>query len=164
MPFISDPDKYSRLIWVSLSNQQLTLYHFGKPVKKYRVSTAKKGAGNRAGSMQTPLGWHKISAKIGARAAKDTVFKDRVNTGIRWDGESQFGDLILTRILWLDGMEKGINKGGRVDTGKRYIYIHGTNHVKTLGKPASHGCVTMSSRDVADLFRRVKKGDPVVIA
>ncbi len=156
-------EKVPRLILVSIKFQRLTLFQYGKKIRQYPVSTAKLGAGNRKGSMQTPLGLHKIASRIGARAANGSVFKDRINTGDIWDGKSQFGDLILSRIITLEGMEKGVNLGGDVDTKSRYIYIHGTNHIKTIGKPASHGCVTMKSKDIIDLFKRVKKGDPVVI-
>jgi len=155
---------YPRLIRVSIRNQRLSLLHYGKPVKIYSVSTAKRGAGNRKDSLQTPLGRHRIYAKIGGRAVRGAIFKDRKNTGRVWDGKDRSGDLILSRILRLEGMEKGVNKGGVVDTRSRYIYIHGTSHRKTIGRPASHGCVTMKCEDIIDLYKRVKKGDPVVIA
>jgi hypothetical protein len=160
----SAPSAKSRLIRVFIRDQRLTLFRHGRKIKTYRVSTAAHGAGNTKGSLQTPLGLHSICAKIGKGAIRDAVFKDRVNTGEVWDGRSQFGDLILSRILWLTGRERGVNKGGSVDTKSRYIYIHGTNHRRTIGKPASQGCITMKSEDVIDLFGRIRKGDPVVIA
>jgi UDP-N-acetylmuramate--alanine ligase len=152
-----------RLLVVSVKQQKVFLFGKNMLIAIYQVSTAKKGVGAEKGSQKTPPGLHVICKKIGANAVNGAVFKDRVNTGDVWDGESQFGDLIITRIIQLDGMEPGINKGGNVDTKERYIYFHGTNHIKNIGKPSSHGCITMRSEDIIDLFKRVKKGDPVVI-
>lgn len=149
---------------MSAAKFRLYLLERGRKIRAYRISVAAKGLGCSAGSMKTPLGWHRICAKIGSRAARGTVFKDRINTGEIWDGESQFGDLILSRILWLDGLETGKNRGGHCDSRRRYIYIHGTNHIKTIGRAASHGCITMKCADVIDLFNRVRTGDRIVIS
>ncbi len=150
-------------VLVSVADQVLAIVHLGKIAKKYLVSTARAGVGARKNSGKTPPGLHRIKEKIGARAFPGAVFKDRINTGEVWDGSSQFGDLILSRIIRLEGMEKGVNKGGTVDTFSRYIYIHGTNHESTIGKPTSQGCITMRNKDIMDLFKRVKKGDLVAI-
>lgn len=162
----SDPRlaDFRRLVYVSGRRFRLFLLNRGKVVRSYKICLAKKGLGGLRGSGKTPLGWHRIFAKFGKGAKAGTVFKDRVNTREIWDGKSQFGDLILSRILWLEGLEPGRNKGGDRDTRARYIYIHGTNHVNRVGKPGSQGCVTMKSTDVIDLFDRVRKGDPIVVA
>ncbi|MFH0921398.1 MAG: L,D-transpeptidase [Fibrobacterota bacterium] len=154
---------WKRFLRVSVNDQRLYLVENHKIIRRYRVSTAKAGTGNKAGSGRTPLGIHRIFRKIGKGAVKGTVFKDRINTREVWDGKSVFGDLILSRILWLDGVEPGVNKGHNIDTRARYIYIHGTNHRKGIGRPASHGCVTMKCEDIIDLFGRVRQGDRVVI-
>jgi len=154
---------FARLIYVSGKRCALFLIEKGRVVLSFRVSVAKKGFGSRKGSQRTQLGWHRISEKIGAGASAGTVFKDRVNTGELWDGKSQYGDLILSRILRLEGLEDGKNRGGEVDTHERYIYMHGTNHTRNIGKPSSSGCVTFKCKDIIELFSRVRKGDPLVI-
>ncbi|MBL8028573.1 MAG: L,D-transpeptidase [Fibrobacteres bacterium] len=151
------------VITVKAKEQKLFVHCKGKLLASFRVSTAKRGIGAEKGSLQTPPGRHRIYKKIGARAAKGAVFKDRVNTGEIWDGKSQFGDLILSRIIQIEGVEPGINKGGNVDTLERYVYFHGTNHVKNIGKPSSHGCITMRCSDIIKFFKLVKKGDHVII-
>jgi UDP-N-acetylmuramate--alanine ligase len=152
-----------REIHVSVAKQKAYLKVNGRIVRAYPVSTAKNGVGSEKGSLKTPLGLHRIYNKIGLRALKGAVFKDRIRTGEVWDGVSQKGDLILSRIIQLEGLEPGKNRGGNVDTRLRYIYFHGTNHVKNIGKPSSHGCIIMRCDDIIDLFNRVKKGDKVVI-
>ena len=114
--------------------------------------------------MRTPPGWHRIHARIGEGAPSGAVFVSREATGDRWKGEPEAADLILTRILTLEGLEDGVNRGPGHDSLERYIYIHGTNHEEELGRPASHGCVRMGNADVIDLFARVAVGDPVVVA
>ena len=91
------------------------------------------------------------------------VFESRAPTGAVWRGEPTEDDLIITRILTLEGLEDSVNRGPGCDSLGRYIYIHGTNHLAELGRPASHGCVRLSSEDIAELFERVKEGDAVVI-
>jgi UDP-N-acetylmuramate--alanine ligase len=130
----------------------------------YAVSTAKAGVGGRDGSYMTPPGWHRIRQRIGEGAAAGTVFRDRVDTGERWQGASLDEDLILARVLTLDGLEPGVNQGPGVDSLARTIYIHGTNRVEDLGRPLSHGCLRLSSADVVDLFGRVEAGDLVLFS
>jgi lipoprotein-anchoring transpeptidase ErfK/SrfK len=116
-------------------------------------------------SGQTPVGWHRIWMRIGSGAPLGTVFKARRPTGqIRPDAPPSHGDWITTRILWLEGLEPGLNQGSDVDTRRRYIYIHGTPHTSDLGKPVSAGCVRMEGRDILTLFSRVRIGDPVFIS
>jgi hypothetical protein len=131
------------------------------------VSTAAKGAGEGAGSEQTPRGRHEVRARIGADAPLGAVFIARRPTGeICTPGmvRAEPGrDWILTRILWLRGLERGKNRGGDRDTMRRYVYIHGTPHEDSLGVPASHGCIRMRSADVIELFDAVEPGTPVEI-
>ena len=151
-------------IWVSIEQQELMLISNKQNVKQYQCSTAAAGAGNVADSGMTPLGWHKIGAKVGGELEMGAVLKDREWTGQVWTaGEQTDTDLILSRILWLEGLEDGVNLGGDVDTWSRYIYIHGTNGVDDLGKPVSAGCVRLDPAEVIDLYGRVEVGCCVLI-
>lgn len=144
---------------ISIPAQRLMLVDEGKVVKSYPVSTAKNGPGELRGSECTPRGWHKIRAKIGQGLPVYTVFKARRPTGEIYSPElaEQFPerDWILTRILWLGGLEPGKNRYGSVDTAWRYIYIHGCPDELMNGKPESHGCIRMINADLLDLFERV---------
>ena len=137
-------------------------------IREYPVSTAKNGLGERNGSFCTPRGRHRIAEKIGADQPLYAVFKSRVPTGEVWspalDAKKPDCDWILSRILWLDGMEEGKNRGGTEDSHSRYIYIHGTNEEHLVGKPVSHGCIRMKNDDVAELFELVETGTEVRIS
>jgi hypothetical protein len=137
-------------------------------IREYRISTAKNGLGEQSGSYRTPRGRHRIAEKIGAGQPLYAVFKARVATGEIWSRELALGkpgcDWILTRILWLEGMEEGKNKGGTVDSHERYIYIHGTDEEHLIGTPVSHGCIRMRNEDVAELFDLVEVGTEVHIS
>jgi UDP-N-acetylmuramate--alanine ligase len=109
------------------------------------------------------VGWHQIGAKIGDGLEMGAVLKDREWTGDVWKGQNSEKDLILSRVLWLEGLEEGVNRGGNVDTQSRYIYIHGTNAVDDLGKPTSAGCVRLDPGEVIDLYERVEVGTYVLI-
>ena len=135
-----------------------------RPVAAWPVSTARAGIGGEQGSYRTPPGWHRIHQRIGAGAAAGTVFVSRAPTGETWRGEAREDDLILTRILTLDGLEDGVNRGAGRDSLERYIYLHGTNHEDLLGRPASHGCVRLSNDHVCQLFDRMREGDLVFVA
>ena len=150
-------------VWVSIDKQELMLIDNNKIVKRYRYSTAANGAGNVADSGKTPTGWHAIGAKIGDELEVGAVLKDREWTGQVWKGEETEKDLILSRILWLEGLEDGVNRGGHVDTQNRYIYIHGTNRIDDLGKPVSAGCIRLDPVEVIDLYERIKIGTRVFI-
>ena len=154
-------------IEVDLAAQRLTLYSPGRPPRTYRVSTALAGAGERNGSMQTPRGRHLVRAKIGAGLPPGAVLLGRRPTGEIWSpalGKAHPGrDWILSRVLWLSGLEPGRNRLGEVDTMRRYIYIHGTPEEEGLGSARSHGCIRMSNADVIDLFDRVAPGTEVLI-
>ena len=162
---MSTPDA---LITVSLSRQRLSLRIDDRIVMDVAVSTAARGAGEQSGSECTPRGLHTIRARIGVGCALNTVFRGRRPTGEIYDQElaRRFPgrDWILTRILWLSGLEPGKNRLGNVDTMRRYIYIHGTPDDTPLGQPGSHGCIRMANADVMRLFDQVSVGTRVVIS
>ncbi len=157
-------------IFVSIPEQKLYLIEKGRPVWQARCSTATAGVGSREGSLQTPTGWHKVETKIGDGKPWGQVFESRNATKDVWQpGMEVKEDLVLTRVLPLDGMEPGVNQGkdaeGKViDSRARGIYIHGTNGEGNIGTPASHGCVRLLNDDVITLFNRVSKGIPVYIS
>ncbi|MGB6196992.1 MAG: Mur ligase family protein, partial [Methyloceanibacter sp.] len=128
------------------------------------VSSARAGIGGAEGSYRTPPGWHRVHRRIGEGAEEGSVFVSREPTGEMWRGEARDDDLILTRILTLDGLEEGVNRGPGNDSFERYIYLHGTNHELLLGRPVSHGCVRLSNTDVSCLFAFMREGDYVLIA
>ena len=155
------------LIRIDLDRQRLELHVRGRLDRTYPVSTAANGPGEQEGSECTPRGVHVVRAKIGAGAAPGTVFVGRRPTGERYTatlGAATPGrDWILTRILWLSGTEPGRNRLGRVDTMRRYIYIHGCPDDVDITSPGSHGCIRMRNDDVIALFDRVEPGTRVVI-
>jgi lipoprotein-anchoring transpeptidase ErfK/SrfK len=151
------------LIHISCEKQELSLIKDDATVAVYPVSTSRYGAGNRDGSYQTPGGIHRIVEKIGDGAPAGAVFRDRIETGEICAADSEGDNLIVTRILRLEGCEGGINRGAGIDSYERCIYIHGTNKEKSIGTPISHGCVVMRSRDIIELFNAVEEGAIVVI-
>lgn len=156
--------KSSLGVWVRADLQRLLLIQDHRVIKAYVCSTAMAGMGNENGSGKTPVGWHVAHRKIGEGLARGAILKGRRWTGKIWrEGGSSKADLVLSRLIWLRGQEPGKNLGGEVDTWKRYIYIHGTNHVQDLGKPASHGCVRVDPGVVIDLFDRIPQGARVLI-
>lgn len=152
---------------ISVARQELVLLRLGVPLHRYAVSTASAGLGEVRGSGCTPRGLHAIRAKVGAGCAPDTVFVGRRATGELYSpamaAQHPGRDWILSRILWLGGCEPGVNRGGEVDTLRRFIYIHGCPDGTPLGVPGSHGCVRMANEAVIDLFDRVAVGTPVRI-
>jgi lipoprotein-anchoring transpeptidase ErfK/SrfK len=152
---------------ISLAEQRCTLWQDEQAVFNAPVSTALNGAGEQNGSGCTPRGWHKIRACIGGGMPENTVFVGRRPTGEIYhpDLSEQFPDRdwILTRILWLSGLEVGRNRLGNVDTMRRYIYIHGCPDALPMGRPLSHGCIRMHNRDLLALFDLVKPGLKVLI-
>lgn len=155
------------LITVNIATQRLQLVQQGAVVMEVAIATAKNGPGEVSGSECTPRGLHRIRAKIGAGCAANTVFVARRPTGEVFSealrAEQPQRDWILTRILWLCGMERGRNRGGNVDTMRRYVYIHGCPDSDAMGIPSSHGCVKMRNRDIMALFDRVEIGTRVQI-
>ena len=156
-----------KTIRISLPRQRLQLLQDSHIVLDFTVSTAKNGAGEINGSEQTPRGWHQIRAKIGEHCQSGTVFVGRRPTGEIFapalKKQHPDRDWILTRILWLSGLEPGFNRMGKVDTMRRFIYIHGCPDDDTLGQPGSHGCVKMRNQDVISLFQQVDAGTKVLI-
>ncbi len=155
-------------ILIHIPSQTLQLNNANNiTIAEYPISTALKGPGEKNGSHQTPRGEHIICEKIGDNMPIFTVFSARIPTGEIFNEalSQQFPkrDWILSRILWLSGIEAGINCGGDVDTKARFIYIHGTNDEKNIGTPNSHGCIRMINTDMIDLFDRVRVGERVYI-
>ena len=155
-------------IHISLADQRLSLFGpDGACIRRYPVSTALNGPGEVMDSGCTPRGLHTVRARIGAGALVGTVFRGRRPTGEIWSPELAARhpqrDWILSRILWLSGCEPGRNRLGRVDSMRRYIYVHGTADDQPMGKALSHGCVRMRNRDVIELFELVPAGTPVEI-
>jgi L,D-transpeptidase YbiS len=154
-------------IHIHLSSQTLSLWKNGALQMAWSISSAKNGPGEDKDSGCTPRGWHRVRAMIGHDAPLDAVFVGRRPTGERWTPAlaSAFPhrDWILSRILWLCGCEPGKNRGGAKDTQRRYIYIHGTPSDQPMGKPLSHGCIRMRSKDIITLFDHLQPGCPVLI-
>jgi L,D-transpeptidase YbiS len=154
-------------IEIDIGAQRLCLLRPGKAPLCWPVSTARKGPGERRGSEQTPRGRHVIRARIGAGLPPGAVLVGRRPTGETWSPALAAAhpgrDWILTRILWLSGLEPGRNRLGEVDTMRRYIYIHGTPDDQPVGVPGSHGCIRMRNADVIELFDRAPPGTEVRI-
>lgn len=152
---------------ICIASQILTVLENGQSVQRYPVSTAKKGPGQLKGSECTPTGWHKIRAKIGADLPLNSVLVGRRPTGEIYSPQlvatHPHRDWILSRILWLTGLEPGHNRYGNVDSGWRYIYIHGCPDELMTGQPASHGCIRMLNADLIALFETVQPGCKVFI-
>ena len=150
---------------ISISSQTLELVN-SKDHFSYLISTSKYGPGELKNSFCTPRGKHIIRAKIGAGQELGTIFKRRRPTGeIFSNNTHRFdeGDWILTRILWLSGIEKGRNRLGNVDTMQRFIYIHGTPDETVLGVPSSKGCINMRNEDIIKIFESADVGTLVNI-
>jgi lipoprotein-anchoring transpeptidase ErfK/SrfK len=156
----------ARILVVRLGPQTLQFFATGKLLKSYAVSTSRRPPSNVKDSLGTPRGLHEIAERIGEGQPTGVVFKSRVPTGKHY---SEFPDagtntnFITTRILWLRGLEAGVNLGGNVDTHDRYVYIHGTNHEDRIGERMSAGCVLMRNADILELFEQVRGGDQVWI-
>ncbi|UDL06728.1 L,D-transpeptidase [Marinobacter sp. CA1] len=156
----------SRII-IDLQQQQLRLLDAPGGDRRFPVSTALNGAGERDGSGCTPRGEHYIRARIGQGMPENSVFVARRPTGEIYSADladrHPRRDWILTRILWLCGREWGRNRGPGVDTFRRFIYIHGTPDREPMGVPLSHGCVRMRNADLMELFDLVAAGTAVTI-
>ncbi len=154
-------------ILIQAEDQMLYCYEDDVLYKSYPVSTAKNGLGEQSGSECTPRGWHRIFSVIGLESPVNSVFVGRQWTGEYYSAElaAQYParDWILTRILQLDGLEPGLNKGGEVDSLQRYIYIHGTPDSTPLGTPGSHGCIRMRNSDIMELAIWAQVGTLVYI-
>ncbi len=145
-------------ILISVPEQKLTLLDAGKPVRSYPVSTSRFGIGTQPGSYRTPIGRFRIREKIGYNSKPWTCFKGRLPVGIA-PADAEGDDLVLTRILWLDGVDPD-----NANTASRFIYIHGTPQEALIGQPASHGCIRMRNHDVMELFDHVAENDEIIIS
>ena len=169
--FSSKNGNQDTYIIINVAEQELSLYRQHGAICHYAISTAKNGIGSQQDSGCTPLGKHTIAQKIGGNEPINSVFVGRVPTGEVYSaslGERQpTRDWILSRILWLDGVELGFNKGrnaqGGCDTYQRYIYIHGTPDSEPMGVPLSHGCIRMRNKDIVELYAQVLEGTSVTI-
>lgn len=163
-----DPPEHEPWLFVSMPDQTLRLMEGDVVRATFIVSTARKGPGELNGSYQTPRGWHQIRARIGAGLPEGAVFRGRRPTGEIYsdDLRRQFPDRlwILTRILWLSGLEPGFNRLGAVDTMRRFIYIHGCPDSNKLGVPGSIGCIEMRNKDLVELFDLVPPHTRVLIS
>jgi hypothetical protein len=151
------------ILIVSIAEQTVSLFEKDKLIKKLPCSTSRFGIGQTDGSNRTPLGLHRIAEKIGAGEPAGTVFKSRKAIG--HTSQPEFANAkITTRILWLEGLEPGFNRGGNVDSHARYIYIHGTADQAGIGKPASCGCIHLADADLIPLFDLLPDGTLVWIS
>ncbi|MGB5833394.1 MAG: L,D-transpeptidase [Thiohalocapsa sp.] len=152
---MSEPSVSTKIL-IDLRAQRMRIVDLFGRGRDFPVSTALNGPGERRGSGCTPRGLHRVRLKIGANCQRGAVFIGRRWTGEiysdalaqRWPGR----DWILTRILWLTGLEFGRNRGGQVDTLRRFIYIHGCPACEPLGQPRSHGCIRMHDADLIEVF------------
>jgi L,D-transpeptidase catalytic domain len=157
-----------RLLLVRISAQTLQFFQNGNLVRAYPVSTSAEPPSNIKDSLGTPRGLHEIAERIGGEQPLGMVFKGRRPTGKHFLEHEDDGNLITSRILWLRGLEPGVNQGtdadGRVvDTHARYVYIHGTNREDRIGQPQSAGCVLLANREMVALYDEVRVGDQVLI-
>ena len=154
-------------IEINITEQRLRLFNGEELVKEYPVSTAKSGPGESMDSECTPRGAHVIAEKFGDNCEPNTVFVSREPTSEIYQPalreQHPDRDWIVTRIMWLSGLEQGVNQGGNVDSHDRYIYIHGAPEDVVMGKPGSRGCVRMRNEDVIELFDTVDTGTSVFI-
>lgn len=171
---LSNRDSNEKVVLiVSINSQQLYLLKNQELHSSYLISSAEKGTGNQTGSNQTPLGIHQVSEKFGNDAPIASIFKGRKNTHqiakiLNTPNAKSTADNITSRILWLGGLEAGLNKGIdengiNVDSHARYIYIHGTDEEGRLGEAVSHGCIRMANTDVIELFNKISIGCLVII-
>ena len=155
------------LLLVSVRKQQLSVWetrrHCQPQLRRvYCASTSRLGTGQQSGSNQTPLGLHAVAEKVGTGWPIGTVFESRQPVGFTWQGRPDAG--IAHRILWLQGLEPGLNQGGAVDSHARFIYIHGLGNEPSLGRPASRGCIHLAAADLMPLYDRVATGTLVWVA
>ena len=157
----------SNLIIVDISEQRLYLFEKDKLKQSFPVSTSRFGEGSIENSYKTPLGSHEIKEKIGTDVPINTILIARKNTSrkakIINEKIDSDDDFVTSRILWLEGLEVGKNKGSGVDSYNRYIYIHGTHEEGLIGQKASHGCIRMFNQDVIYLYDKVEEGTKVLI-
>lgn len=154
-------------IEIDVSQQRLYVINNDKIEISYPISSSEYGEGSIENSFKTPLGRHVIREKIGQGADINTIFTSRIDTTRQAEVIEKpiksNDDFVTSRIMWLDGEEPGLNKGGKVDSYRRYIYIHGTHEEGLIGAKASHGCIRMFNSDVIELYDLVRIGTKVLI-
>ena len=160
-------EDFNDLIYISIKDQELYHIKNKKKINTYKISSSKYGVGSQDGSNKTPLGLHKIKEKHGDNVPingkiKGRIFKGEIAT-IYHDTTKSKTDDITSRLFWLEGLEKGKNKGDGIDSYNRYIYIHGTSEEGSLGRPASQGCIRMKNKDIIDLYKILEVGTLVLI-
>ena len=159
--FDSSFNNLNSLLYVNIDKQRMYLLKKGTISRTFKISSSYYGTGSETNSFKTPLGKHEIYKKIGEDLPINAILKGRVWNGaianvITDDVDTDF-DHVTSRILWLDGLEEGKNKGAGVDSRSRYIYIHGTAEEGLIGKPASDGCIRMYNSEVIELFGLVEE-------
>jgi lipoprotein-anchoring transpeptidase ErfK/SrfK len=158
---------FNEVLFVNITEQKMYYIKEGGIVKTYVISSSSYGVGNKAGSNKTPKGLHKVKQKFGEKTPINGKMIGRVFYGdiatIYTDNTKSKTDDVCSRILWLVGLEEGLNKGEGIDSYNRYIYIHGTSEEGRLGKPASHGCIRMKNKEVIELYDKIKIGTLVLI-
>ena len=159
--FLPSPDEL--YLVQSIEEQKLYMCRGNRIVEHFDCSTSRYGVGIRENSFRTPPGIHRIREKTGSGAPPLRIFKERRDTGTDWDGKSREENLILARVMRLEGLEEGVNRGPGVDSFERFIYIHGTNREDLVGTPLSHGCLCLRSLDVIRLYETVSEGTLVYI-
>tara|TARA_B100000902_G_C27088559_1_gene802609 strand:+ start:274 stop:855 length:582 start_codon:yes stop_codon:yes gene_type:complete len=160
-------EDFTELLFISIENQKMYHIKNNNIISEYIISSSAYGVGNKAGSKKTPLGLHKIKQKYGKATPINGRMVGRIFYGniatIYTDETKSRTDDVTSRILRLEGIEEGKNKGKGIDSYKRYIYIHGTSEEGRLGKPASHGCIRMKNKEVIDLYKIIEVGTLVLI-
>lgn len=155
------------VLLVSVGEQKVRHYRDGRCVREYACSTSKKPPSCIEGSGGTPRGLHEVAEKYGAGEPEGMVFVGRRPKGYRWwedlTNPGNAEPRITSRILWLRGLEPGLNAGEGIDTYKRYIYFHGTNFTDRIGTPASGGCVLLRDAEMIELFEEISEGASVWI-
>lgn len=158
---------FNEVLFVNITEQKMYYIKEGGIVKTYVISSSSYGVGNKAGSNKTPIGLHKVKQKFGEETPINGKMIGRVFYGdiatIYTDNTKSKTDDVCSRILWLVGLEEGLNKGEGIDSYNRYIYIHGTSEEGRLGKPVSHGCIRMKNKEVIELYEKIKIGTLVLI-
>ena len=156
-----------RVLAASIGAQRMALFERGEGGagfsfrRSFVISTSRFGIGQSEGSNRTPLGLHRIARKAGGGWPMGTAFKGRRPIGATW--QEMPGAAIVHRILWLEGLEPGFNRGGNVDSFRRFIYIHGFGDETTLGRPMSCGCIHLAAADLMPLYERLPVGTLVWI-
>ena len=155
------------VIYVSIKQQKLYHIQHDSIIKEYIISSSAYGIGSAAGSNKTPIGLHSVRKKYGEKTPINGKMTGRMFHGniatVYTDKTKSKTDDVTSRILWLEGLEQGKNKGKGIDSFNRYIYIHGTSEEGRLGKPASHGCIRMKNKEVIDLYKLIEVGTLVLI-